>query len=49
MNQRLVGHGLFGGEAAELRGQRWSDADGDELGGVPCPGPADVAGAPQLS
>ena len=44
MDEGLVGLVLLGGEAAELREQSWSDADGDELFGVPRPGPSDAAG-----
>ena len=44
VNERLVRLALLGGEATELRQQSRSNADGDELLGVPCLRPSDAPG-----
>lgn len=48
VDEGLVGLGLFGGEAAELRQQLWINTDGDELLSVTCSGPSDPPGALQF-
>src|SRR5258708_37912793 len=45
VDQRLIGLGLLGGEAAKLGEETASDADGDELFGVAGPRPTDTPGA----
>jgi hypothetical protein len=48
VNQCLIGFGLLAGEAAQLGKQLGSNPNGDQLFGVPGPGPADSAGATEF-
>jgi hypothetical protein len=48
VDQRLVGLGLLAGEAAKLGEQLGSNANGDQLLGIPGRRPADAAGAAEF-
>ena len=48
MDECLIGFGLFGGHAAELREKARGDTDGNQMLGVAGNGAADATGAAEL-